>query len=79
MPNHLTKILVLCASALCLFGLLLESARMKPAASAFFHGECNKACGLFDYIMAFVYMLMFCHLFFELYTLSQRKRLGVFA
>lgn len=78
MPNHATKILVLCESALYLFRLLFKSARMKPAACAVLHVECNKIRGWYDWIMAFVQLLMFCFHFIESYTLSQRKRFVTF-
>lgn len=73
LPNHVTKILVLCASALYLFTLLFESARMKPAASAVLHVECYKICGWYDWIQTFVPLLMFCFRFVEFYTLFSEK------
>lgn len=51
---------------------------MKPAACAVLHVECNKICGWYDWIMAFVQLLMFCFHFIESYTLSQRKRFVTF-
>lgn len=73
MPSHVTKILVLCASALYLFRLLFESARMKPAASAVFHVEGNKICGWYDWMLGFVQLLMFYFHFAEFYRLFSAK------
>lgn len=73
LPNHVTKILVLCASSWYLFRLLFKSARMKPAASAVLHVECNKICGWYDWMLAFMQLLMFCFNFAEFYTLFSAK------